>query len=634
MDLRARPVITAAVLAGLLLATAPAVGSASPGGGTLSADLNRAATAHRVPVDLLTAIGWTQTHLAMQVSRAGRVGPMGLSAAPPNANLAEAADLSRETPAAVSTTVAANLDAGAAWLRHQAGDAGGSDLRSWRPAVGLLLGEPAAAEVYAALAAGISGVTAGGEPVSVAARPALAAAAFPSAAATPSPDYPPATWVPADPNNYEGHERPAEPDTRMVVIHVSQGSYAGTIAYFQNPAANASSHYVARSADGALTQVVRDHDVAFHAGNWAYNLASIGIEHEGYVNDPSWFTEAMYQASARLVAEVVRRYDIPVDRQHIIGHNEVPDPDHQGQFGGRDHHTDPGPYWNWSHYMALVTQYAACPAVGAPPPVPTTPPGTNLAAVVGSDCALWVHRGGTPGFVSLGGRLAAAPAVTATAPGIGPLYVVTGLDHDLWIRSEAGGWRQLSGSGAVYCIDNPAAIVASGRFTVACQGRDHGLWTASAAVQPGVIPEVVNWRSLGGALGAGPAVGMVAGRLEFDAVTGDGQVDRWTEAAPAWIATTWRCYGHPALATTGRVATFACHGRDGALYYATNGGSGWSPATSLGGLVGNGVGIAAGFAGPTFFAEGIDGGLYERGLTGGWVPDGGRLAFGTAAAVA
>ena len=124
-----------------------------------------------------------------------------------------------------------------------------------------------------------------------------------------------------------------------------QGSYAGSISWFQNPSAQVSAHYLIRSSDGAVTQMVRDKDIAWHAGNWTYNTQSIGIEHEGFVNDASWYTDAMYRSSAALTKYMCDKYGIPKDRSHIIGHNEVPGATH----------TDPGPNWNWSYYMQLVT---------------------------------------------------------------------------------------------------------------------------------------------------------------------------------------------------------------------------------------------------------------------------------------
>ncbi|RME00326.1 MAG: amidase, partial [Deltaproteobacteria bacterium] len=112
-----------------------------------------------------------------------------------------------------------------------------------------------------------------------------------------SQDYPPAAWDPAASCNYTWSERPASYPIEMVVIHVTQGSYAGTISWFKNCSAGASAHYVIRSSDGAVTQMVGNGSIAWHAGNWDYNTRSIGIEHEGFISECSWFTDAMYRSS-------------------------------------------------------------------------------------------------------------------------------------------------------------------------------------------------------------------------------------------------------------------------------------------------------------------------------------------------
>jgi N-acetyl-anhydromuramyl-L-alanine amidase AmpD len=64
----------------------------------------------------------------------------------------------------------------------------------------------------------------------------------------------------------------------------------------------------------------------------------------------------MYRSSAALTRYLCLKYEIPMDRVHIIGHNEVPDPKNSDRLGGVDGHTDPGPHWNWSYFMQLVTQ--------------------------------------------------------------------------------------------------------------------------------------------------------------------------------------------------------------------------------------------------------------------------------------
>ncbi|MDI3422058.1 N-acetylmuramoyl-L-alanine amidase [Streptomyces luteolus] len=157
-------------------------------------------------------------------------------------------------------------------------------------------------------------------------------------------DYPDAEWVPASSANYTASNRPVTYPVDFVVVHVTQETYDDTLAIFQNPERQVSAHYVVRSADGHVAQCVRDRNVGWHAGNWDYNTRSVGIEHEGWVDQPEWFTEAMYASSAELTAYLCATYGIAKDRDHIIGHNEVPGADH----------TDPGPHWDWSHYMDLV----------------------------------------------------------------------------------------------------------------------------------------------------------------------------------------------------------------------------------------------------------------------------------------
>jgi photosystem II stability/assembly factor-like uncharacterized protein len=118
-------------------------------------------------------------------------------------------------------------------------------------------------------------------------------------------------------------------------------------------------HYVIRSSDGDVTQMVREKDEAWHSGNGDVNDRSIGIEHEALPGSCRWFTDAMYRSSAQLSAYLAIKFLIPIDRKHFIAHSEVPDPNHPGQFGGFAHHTDPGPCWNWPKYMGLIRDFAA-----------------------------------------------------------------------------------------------------------------------------------------------------------------------------------------------------------------------------------------------------------------------------------
>jgi N-acetylmuramoyl-L-alanine amidase len=155
-----------------------------------------------------------------------------------------------------------------------------------------------------------------------------------------APDYPlAAAFVPADPTNYTPG---GIVSYDYVVVHTMQGYYAGSISWFQNPVSDVSAHYCMRAEDGAITQMVHDDDRAWHVGS--SNSVALGIEHEGFVDDASWYTWETYLSSARLARWLCETHEIPVDRDHIVGHVELPN----------QTHTDPGPYWDWDLYMALV----------------------------------------------------------------------------------------------------------------------------------------------------------------------------------------------------------------------------------------------------------------------------------------
>src|SRR5438046_4100506 len=156
--------------------------------------------------------------------------------------------------------------------------------------------------------------------------------------------------------NYTQAERP-QSAIRFVIIHVAEGSYLGTVAWLRDPRAHSSANFVV-GRDGKVQELVPLHDIAWHAGNWAYNVRSVGIENVGFTNDPPGFTHPEYRASARLAAVIARRSLIPIDRHHIIGHYQVPDPNDPLQGGGIDGHTDPGPYWKWKVFMNLVERFA------------------------------------------------------------------------------------------------------------------------------------------------------------------------------------------------------------------------------------------------------------------------------------
>ena len=120
----------------------------------------------------------------------------------------------------------------------------------------------------------------------------------------------------------------------MIVIHVMDGSLAGTDAWFGQTASEVSAHY-GIGLKGEVHQYVDEKMAAWHAGVALAptvslppgnpNSYTIGIEHEGFVTKPGpapW-SNLQLQASAELIADICKRHGIPIDRQHIVGHHEI-----------------------------------------------------------------------------------------------------------------------------------------------------------------------------------------------------------------------------------------------------------------------------------------------------------------------
>ena len=156
-------------------------------------------------------------------------------------------------------------------------------------------------------------------------------------------------WKEAHPNNYTpGRTRGID----RVVIHVADGTYGGTLAWFADKRAGVSAHYTV-SSTGAVGQSVSEHNTCWHSGDWQMNSRSIGIEHEG--RQPGWKpTPAQLAASAELVAGICKRWNIPVDREHLIGHSEV----NRNRAARKN---CPGDGWPWTEFLALVSAYMAGP---------------------------------------------------------------------------------------------------------------------------------------------------------------------------------------------------------------------------------------------------------------------------------
>lgn len=164
-----------------------------------------------------------------------------------------------------------------------------------------------------------------------------------------------------DYGNHDLGNRPQSQRIEYIVIHDTEASWATTLKLVADPT-YVSWHYSLRSVDGHIAQHVKAKDVGWHAGNWYVNAKSIGLEHEGFAAQGTWYTEALYRTSAKLVRHLALRLGIPLDRKHIIGHDNVPGTISSTIAGM---HWDPGPYWDWAHYFELLKS----PFRGLPEPL-------------------------------------------------------------------------------------------------------------------------------------------------------------------------------------------------------------------------------------------------------------------------
>lgn len=169
-------------------------------------------------------------------------------------------------------------------------------------------------------------------------------------------DFPGAIWN-ASPN----HSSRAGAAITHVSIHRMEGFYASSIALFKRTSAQASAHYMVRSSDGQITQMVREYRKAWHTRS--NNTYTIGIEHEGFSRNTSKLTTAMYTASTNIVKSICNRRNIncaktykgpgnPLNRKDVKPKSLYTIKGHAHYPGGT--HWDPGPHWDWNRYYNLV----------------------------------------------------------------------------------------------------------------------------------------------------------------------------------------------------------------------------------------------------------------------------------------
>ena len=129
-----------------------------------------------------------------------------------------------------------------------------------------------------------------------------------------------------------GGDRP-----RAIVLHTSAGTFEGAARWFGSAESGVSAHYLV-GLDGRVAQFADETETARHAGRVldptariaadadanGVNRFTVGIEFEDG-GDPLAVSRpaSQYETGALLIAEVAARWDIPLDRDHVVGHREI-----------------------------------------------------------------------------------------------------------------------------------------------------------------------------------------------------------------------------------------------------------------------------------------------------------------------
>lgn len=121
---------------------------------------------------------------------------------------------------------------------------------------------------------------------------------------------------------------------QAVVIHTTDGTLEGTATWFGESESGVSSHWLV-GLDGRVLRFVHEADTARHAGRVVDpttplvdgvtdpNRITIGIEFEDDRRPQGPRPDSQYEAGGRLLAGIASRWEIPLDREHVIGHREI-----------------------------------------------------------------------------------------------------------------------------------------------------------------------------------------------------------------------------------------------------------------------------------------------------------------------
>jgi N-acetyl-anhydromuramyl-L-alanine amidase AmpD len=152
---------------------------------------------------------------------------------------------------------------------------------------------------------------------------------------------PPIYWAPS-PNQSTRREK-----ISGVVMHETEGAFAGAVSWLRNPQAQASAHIVLKEDGSQAAQLVSWSAKAWHAVN--ANSHTIGLELAGKTAETN--NPAQIARAARIVAFWCHRFGIPPKQGDAHGYNGIVRHRDLGTYGGGHH--DPGGF-DWEAFIAQV----------------------------------------------------------------------------------------------------------------------------------------------------------------------------------------------------------------------------------------------------------------------------------------
>ena len=253
--------------------------------------------------------------------------------------------------------------------------------------------------------------------------------------------------------NYDLADRENDLSIDYLVVHNTECTYDRCIQLIKGevePNRFVSWHYTIRSADGHVAQHVATRNVAAHAGNWYLNMHSIGFEHEGFAAQPgAWYTEALYR--------VLRSTRASTSPPSTTSSSTGPTWSATTSSGPPRYKWDPGPYWDWEHYMSLLGAPIK-PDRRGPSSVVTVKPGfaDNPQPMTGCTTA----GAPCPTFGTNFVNLRTAPSDTAPLVGgatndVSDKNPRAAAGHKFYVADRQGDWLQVWWDGAVAWLHNP-----------------------------------------------------------------------------------------------------------------------------------------------------------------------------------